>query len=386
MRLFLFSFCASLLVFWFGSPGSIAAQPKLKTTRGNGAPAPAPVPSPAAIPVKSASPQRTVVEFELLSSGDGGGLHAQKWLAVLEPLDVSVRIHRPILDDKPELKERESGLTRFVTAIGTLERSGTIVFPNRSFGTEDSVKLKEWINELRTYGIRGAPTGQPLWGLNKEQFNSVYDALVKPVDFETLDLPLTQLIAKLPLPPQYPLRWNAEARDLLAKRGDKTKVRQELRGLSIATVLAITLNENGFGFHPTRTPSGQLELLVEPRDPKSEQWPIGWPIQRQVFKAAPKLYGMIPIELSDVPLSDVLEAISNLSETPVLIDYAELDAKQIQLDKIKVSFPRKVTTWTIALRQLVAPQKMTRELWQDEAGRVFVWITTIRAGRAKENE
>lgn len=378
MRHFAFRLLASLLIVSLSNTDLVVAQPPPKTTRSKDVPS--------AAPAKSPLPKRTVIEFELLSAADGGGLHSQKWLSVLEPLDVSLRIHRPIVEDKPELKERESGLTRYVTAIGVLERSGTIVFPNRSFGLEDAVKLKEWINELRTYGVRGAPTGQPLWGLNKEQFTSVYDALVKPVDFETLDLPLAQMMAKLPLPAQYPLRWNSTASDLLARRGERAKIRQELQGLSIATAMAIALNENGFGFHPNRTPSGALELLVEPRDPKSEQWPIGWPIQRQTFKAAPKLYAMIPIELTDIPLADVLEAISNLSETPVLIDFAELDAKQIQLDKIKVSFPRKVTTWTIALRQLVAPQKMTRELWQDEAGRVFVWITTIRAGRVKETE
>jgi hypothetical protein len=93
---------------------------------------------------------------------------------------------------------------------------------------------------------------------------------------------------------------------------------------------------------------------------------------------------MAPIELTDVELSDVLVAISKLAETPILIDHAELDAKQIDLEKIKVSFPRKMTTWSLALRQLVIPKRLTRELWQDEAGRVFVWITTTRAGRSKE--
>ena len=93
---------------------------------------------------------------------------------------------------------------------------------------------------------------------------------------------------------------------------------------------------------------------------------------------------MVPIELADVELSDVLTAISELAETPILIDYAELEARQIDLEKIKVSFPRKMTTWSLALRQLVVPKRLTRELWQDEAGRVFVWITTTRAGRAKD--
>jgi len=123
---------------------------------------------------------------------------------------------------------------------------------------------------------------------------------------------------------------------------------------------------------------------VEPRNAKSDQWPIGWPVQKQTFKAAPKLYAMVPIELSDVELSDVISAISELSETPILIDYVELDAKQIDLEKIKVSFPRKMTSWGLALRQMVVPQRLTREFWQDEAGRVFVWITTTKAGRSKE--
>ena len=80
----------------------------------------------------------------------------------------------------------------------------------------------------------------------------------------------------------------------------------------------------------------------------------------------------------------MINAISKVSETPILIDYAELDAKQIDLEKVKVSFPRKVTNWSIALSRLIAPQRLTHELWQDEAGRTFVWLTSTRAGRSQD--
>ena len=338
---------------------------------------------------KTASPKKTttkntVIEFELLQADGGGGVHGQNWLKVLEPLDVGLRVRKPILGDKPEMKEREAGNTRFVTAIGTLDRSGNLVFPDRIFALSEATKLKEWINELRTYGIKGTPVGKKLWGLSEDQFASLFDGLLKKVDFETENLPLKQAVTKLPLPAEFPVRWNSEAVELLAKQGDKARVRQELKGFSAALALALSLSDNGFGFRPNRTPSGVIELLIEPRNTKLEQWPIGWPVQRATFKAAPKLYAMAPIELSDVELSDVLIAISELAETPILIDYAELDAKQIDLEKIKVSFPRKMTTWSLALRQLVVPKRLTRELWQDEAGRVFVWITTTRAGRAKD--
>ena len=328
----------------------------------------------------------TFIEFELLQAPDGGGQHAQQWLKILEPLDVSLRVHRPLLDEKPELKERTVGNLRYLTVIGTLDRSGKMNFPDRSFTLTDSVKLKEWIDELRTYGIKGNPAGQQLWGLSKDQFTGLFDRLTQPVDFETDDLPLAQLVAKLPISKQTPLHWTADATELLSRRADRTKLKQELKGFSTGTVLSIALRENGLGYRPNRTPIGDVELLIEPRAVKQDQWPVGWPVQRQTSKAIPKLYAMVPIELADVELSDVISAISKLSETPILIDNSELDAKQIQLDKIKVSFPRKITTWGIALSRLVVPQKLTREIWQDEAGRVFVWITTSQAGRTKDIE
>ena len=333
---------------------------------------------------KKPASKTTIVEMELLQASGGGGLYAQHWLKVLQPLDVALRVRRPILDDKPELKQREAGNLRYVTAIGTLDRSGNLSFPEKSFAVGDAVKLKEWIDELRTYGARGTPTGQPLWGLTQEQFDLLYNRLLKPVDAETDSLVLTAAIARFPLPAELTLRWNDDAANHLARRGERIKVRQELKGFSVALALALALKENGLGFRPNRTPGGEIELLVEPLNSKIEQWPIGWPVQRSTFKAAPKLYAMVPIELTEVELSDVITAIAELAETPVLIDYAELDAKQIDLEKIKVSFPRKMTTWSLALRQMVVPQKLTREVWQDEAGRVFVWITTTRAGRTKD--
>lgn len=335
---------------------------------------------------KKAATKPTVIEFELLQGTDGSGLHSQQWLKVLEPLDVSLRIHRASSIDKPDVTERELGNTRYVKAVGTLDRGGQISFPGRSFNLNEPAKLKEWIEELRTYGIQGSPTGQPLWGLTKDQFEQLYEGLLNRHDAETEDVRLSDVISKLPIPAQYPISWSPEAKEKLAKRGDKAKSRQELKGFSVATVLAVSLAENGLAFRPNRLPSGQIQLLIELKSSKIEQWPVGWPVQQRGTKAAPKLNSMVPVELSDVELSDVINAIAQLSDTPILIDYSELDAKQIDLSKIKVSFPRKMTTWSIALGNLVVPHKLTRELWQDEAGRVFVWITTTRAGRSKEAE
>ena len=333
---------------------------------------------------KKSGPTNTVIEFELLQSDGGGGTAAQNWIKALEPFDISLRVHRPIGGDKPEMKEREAGYTRYITAIGTLDRTGNIVFPNKTLSLNEPAKLKEWIDELKTYGVKGSPKGQPLWGMSEEQFATLFDGLLKPVEFETVDLPLKEAVTRLPIPAEFPLRWSSDATQLLAKRGDQAKVRQELKGFSTGLTAALALSDFGLGFRPNRTPSGVIELVIEPKNAKLNQWPIGWPLQLPTFKAAPKLYEQVPIELTDVELSDVITAIEELSETPILIDYGELDARKIDLEKIKVSFPRKMSTWSLVLRDLVIPKRLTRELWQDEQGRTFVWITTTRAGRPKD--
>ena len=325
-------------------------------------------------------PRTTFIEIKLLASTDGGALHSQQWLKAIEPLDVSLQIQKSSFDDKPEVREREVGTIRYVTAVGILDRSGKIEFPERSFSLSDGLKLKEWIDDLRTYGAQGSPEGQPLWGLSKEQFARLYNSLGKTVDVELTGLPIREAASKVPLTEQYPLRWSQAATEALTKRTARATVRQEVKGFSSATALAIALNDCGLIFRPNRTPAGGLELLVEPLGQRDDYWPIGWPLQQQRLKAAPKLFTMTTIELDQVELSDVFLAVSELSETPVLIDYAELDAKGIDLAKLKVSFKRGRTSWSVALKQMVIPQKLARQIWQDEAGRVFVWITTNRPG------
>ncbi len=328
------------------------------------------------------APRTTIVEIKLLADGNGGGLHAQQWGKLLEPLDVSVQIQRSTGNDKPEVRERNVGTIRQVTAVGTLDRSGKVGFPGRSFSLEDGPKLREWVNELKTYGAQGTPEGQPMWGLSKEQFSRLYDSLVKPVEVEVLDAPIVEAISRLSLPKQYPVRFNQAALTLIAKAGAKNRVRQDARGFSAATALAIMLNDCHLGYRPTRTPSDGLELLVEPLGQRQDLWPIGWPLQKQRLKAAPKLFAMTPIELNQVQLTDLLPTVAELTETPVMLDYYEIEQKNIDLSKLTVSFKRAETSWSVALKSMTIPKKLSREIWQDEAGRTFVWITTNRPGRS----
>jgi hypothetical protein len=327
---------------------------------------------------------KTFLDVVLLAAPDGGALHSQDWRSAFEQLDVPVSIRRPVLDDKPEVKERTVGTLRYVTVVGVIDRQGRLVFADRTFTRGEAAKLKEWLDELTTYGAQGSPKGQPLWGLSKPQFEALYLALAEVHSADLSGQPLSRAVAALEISPQYPLRWSSAATDVVQKLGDEATVRQHVVGFSKATTLAIALNDRGLGFRPNRTPSGGIELVIEPQtENRHEHWPVGWPLQRPAPQALPGLFVLTNIQLQKEPLADVLEAVTDLTEAPVFVDYAGFAQRQLDLAALRATHPLKKTTWSLALRAILVPQKLNREYWQDEAGKAFVWITPI--GKERTN-
>ncbi len=317
------------------------------------------------------------ISVELLAPRQTIGLAAQQWAETFSKMGISCRVRQPILSDKAEVKESKRGKLRFVTIIGILERNGDILFPGRKFSQQDKDKLNDWLREIKTYGAQGSPKGQAVWGLSKKQFDPLYKALSKKAPEELFAMPISQAIKKLKLPAEYPVRSTAEYRRKLVRILQKDPlVRQQTTGLSKGTALALILNDLKLGFYPARTPSGSIELALVTQADVSKVWPVGWETSTQFPKIARKLYQLVPIELKDVKLLDLLHAISVKTEIPVMIDYYKIEGKGIDLEKVIVSYPSRKTSWSRLLRGVTVPNKMTRQYKIDEAGRPFVWITT----------
>ncbi len=322
----------------------------------------------------------TIVEVQLLTGVDGGALHAQEWVPIFENFGVGLHVRRSVLNDKPAVTEKVVGTLRYVTVVGDLERGGQIRVPGKRFSRSELPQLKEWLDELKTYGAQGSPLGQPLWGLTKLQFEGVYAELATVPEANTNGEPLKTAVRQIHGTMKTPLRWTTTAERALP--AELPPVRQEVAGFSRGTSLAIVLNDFGLGFRPNRTPDGAIELVIEPLgEEKAAHWPVGWPLQQQVFQALPGMFVMTNVELDSVPLSDVLAAAEEVTQTPLFLDTTALARRKIDLN-VKVSYPLKKTTWSLAFRALLVPKQMTREYWQDEAGRGFVWITTTGKERA----
>jgi hypothetical protein len=252
-----------------------------------------------------------------------------------------------------------------------------LVFPDQTFTASDTGKLAAWLEELRTYGAQGNPDGRPAWGLTKEQFGVIHAALKKPLAFDTKDVELNKVLERFTLPDEIPLRFSKTAAKALKDRDGPVLVGQSLKGISQGTALAVLLGEHGLAFRPRRLPEGAVELTVTAADEATGVWPVGWPRQQSPPETAPALFDIKPINLEDEPLDGILDAAAEVIGIPILIDRPAMEAKGIDLAKVKITQPRKQMAWTTALGSFTFKAKAKFELLIDEAGKPFLWVTPL---------
>lgn len=316
----------------------------------------------------------TRVTVELITA-EGAGQIAQDWAAIFQDLDVSFSVRRSLPKDKLETTETTSGISlRDVHAIGRLERDGTVTFADRRFTTADVGKIRDWVAGLKAYGAQGSPTGQPMWGLSKAQFEPLYDALSPALKTEPQTAALNKAIDLFTVRTRYPLRYTADATEHLERGGLKTSVERAYGGLSEGAALAGILNEFGLGFQPQRMPSGKLELAIVVLTPEAEVWPVGWPLDTDAPKVAPELFKSVNVDLDEEPLQDILLAVGDLVKVPVLIDEAGLARDRIDIKNVKISHKPKKTLWSAALKHICFQARCKWELRSDEAGHPLIWV------------
>jgi hypothetical protein len=327
----------------------------------------------------------TQVTVELLTGDEGAGLRAHRWRDIFEKLDVTFVIRRSFFNEKPEIKERKiSDSIRQVQIIGRLEPTGRLVFTDRTFTENDVGRLTTWLKDLKTYGALGTPDGQPAWGLTKQQFGRLYEALARPLAVDPKGRDIALALTLFELPADYPLKLSTDAKKKIEAAGTRLEVQQSYVGLSQGTALAAMLRERGLGFQPRRLPDGRIELNVVDLAETNDVWPVGWVSEKGNQKIAPGLFEFHRIELNDIELSAVLDTVRDLASIPVLVDLHGLKAKEIDPAKVRVNFPLKKTTWGIALGPLTFKAHARYELLVDEAGKAFLWIVHLETPRHEE--
>lgn len=317
----------------------------------------------------------TRVSVELITGEGGVGLDAQEWSEVFQELNVAFTVRRSLLNDKPETTETTSGISlRDVQVIGRLERDGSITFADRRFTRANVARLKEWIDGLKTYGAQGSPQGKPMWGLSKVQFDPLFRALTPVLKDEPQNGALNKALDLFSVRGSYPLRYTADATQILESGSVPETVQRTYAGMSEGAALAAILNEFGLGFHPQRTPQGKLELAIVALRNTANVWPVGWPLADEPPKVAPKLFNLAEVELTDEPFLDILAALSDQIQVPILVDEFGTQISHIDLSRKTVSHKKRRTVWSAALKHICFQVRCKWELRVDEGGHPLIWV------------
>lgn len=320
---------------------------------------------------------KTLLEVEILMPGVAGDpLLAQRWRKVFEEIGEGVRIRQPLPSDTPKLEEIHRGPFRLVRVVGEINREGGLTFPGKTFKMNQSPQLKEFLGELKLYGAQGSPTGKPLWGLTKEQYEAVYDQLKTSVAQPLKGMPFEAALQQIPLPDSLPLTFHSSA-ELVRQSWRDVTFPAEVQALSAGTALAYVLSQEGLGFRPLRGPTGQIQLMVHPLTDAPDAWPVGWPLDENGprDRFVPGLFKKVETGVNESPLAAVLAAIEAESGVRILIDRRACLAKDLDADTLLVSYPRKKTAWALIVSSVTVNSHMTMNYRQDEAGAGFIFVT-----------
>jgi hypothetical protein len=316
------------------------------------------------------------VSFELVTEDGIPVTGAQKWIDVLKDLDQSgIRIRAGRAGDKTDVVNRGTETSPSYHVTGILRADNQLALLGGRFSLNDRAKIGQWISKLKADGIEGLTATKAAFGLTGKQLVAFHETLSKPIAFDTKGVRAGDVARTIVR--GLPLKYTVTDQARKAFRLNEL-VLDELNGLSHGTALAAALRPLGLVLSPEKPRGGDVRLLISDVREAEESWPIGWPPEQPVRKAAPDLYEYLPVEIKDTALSEAISAIQGRIETPLLFDRNSMARQQIELAEAKVSFPRKRVQYRRVLDQVLFQGKLKTEMRVDEAGKAFLWVSPRR--------
>ena len=311
----------------------------------------------------------------ILNTSKGAPITAmQDWTRALGNAGVrNVRIQHQASSGQPAIETRSVADQKSYIVRGVIENNGMISLPGDSFDPGEAKRLAEWLDDIAE---KGPPEGrEPVdqFGLPLSVAEKVAVDLALPITFGTDGSSRAAIILQADKATRFPIL----AKKSMMASLDKDRVSENLKGFATGTALAYLVEPFGLGLFPGKGSDGRISyLIVERSSKKVEPWPIGWKPKNRI-ETLPELFKTRNINVAKIPVSQVLEAISKRLDVPVLIDNVALAQKRINPEEVTVSFPDKHTNFDRALANMLAEARLRYELRTDDAGRPFLWITTL---------
>lgn len=310
---------------------------------------------------------------ELVLVGDNQlGADFHLWMRVLSQAGAeNVRIRSG--EAQPGVEVQGSADRPVYVVTGVLTARGELLLPGGRFQRSDSARIAHWLTDLAANGPPERREARGAFGLTARQIEPLSRNLSQPIGFSTKGKPRDQVVRQLagtlqPAPTVSAGVWGALGDDPVA---------EELSELSCGTALAYVLRLADLSLVP-QSAGDRVAYGIVPADKSGQSWPVGWPVEKPARDVLPLLFEFLNVEIKGVPAATAIDAIVGRLKVPMLVDHPALARHGIDSAKVMVTLPTGRSTYSLILQKVLFQARLKSDLRLDEAGKPFLWVTTIK--------
>ena len=316
------------------------------------------------------------VEIEISGNLQGQVGATQEWIELLNLVGANrVRAKSSRDEARSAIDEVESADSTTIIVQGALTPARTLLMAGETYTLRDRAAISEFVRELKDDGLDTTLADKLAFGLTAKQLVGVHTQFSSIVDVKTKGTSTGAVVAKLIQDTKLEFVISSGARRAL---GSSETVAEELSGLSAGTAVAAAVRPLGLVLEPRRKQGEEVKIyLIETRE-STEVWPVGWPIEQPLFQVAPKMFEKTKLQINNVSLQTVLDALERRLEIPFLYDHNALARAEIETTTAKVTLNNEKIGYMVALRKMLGQTRprLIPELRADEMGKPFLWIST----------
>lgn len=276
----------------------------------------------------------------------------------------------------PSAEETKLQRSTAILVKGTVDRN-RLFLPGGTFTINDRARISAHLKQLREDGTEVALADKMAFGLTAPQLVELHQLLSKPVDFSTKGANIKQSLQQVSKLIGQSFQIDSDTAEKLMSNDT---IAEELQGISAGTAIAIMIRPLGLVMQPERQSGQPVKLAIVDSQSSKEHWPIGWPPEELPLRVVPKMFERLDLEIRGFPLQGTLDAIEKRTEVKFIYDHNGLAKAGIEMSEVKVNLVQKKVSYMAALGKLLRQTKpgSIHELRLDEAGKPFLWISTMR--------
>lgn len=316
-----------------------------------------------------------LVELEVYSNSTTPVTLQHQWLEALSQVRADRVTSKTARTPRSGIEETTFDGSTVITVKGVI-KNRKLKLPGKTFSITDTRGIAGYLKDLRADGAKTTLAEKKAFGLTSEQLVDVHAKLTPPLSGNTTSEKSGPLIRRLV--PTLPLRTNLSAA-ADAATASQTIVDNQYDGLSVGTVLSIELRRHDLVLRPVAKRGRGVELEIVSTASATESWPPGWPSESAPVTAFPKLFEVTALQLNNIQLDSVLNAIKRRLKIEFIVDPAAWGGRPVELSKVKVTYNKNRSSYAAAISNILSQSKpqLRYEIRLDENSTPFLWVTKL---------